>query len=352
MQHFCFLATQENPLIINNFVTMKNVIFLAAFAILTLKTYGQEKQIKVMYVGDAKTACTYNNAITSCLKVKSHPDSFWREFPYEIEGFIFEPGVETQIEVSVEAIANPQENGPKYAYKLIRVIESRVTVLEDKRILANNKWKLLNMEQNRKIIPAKNANAWFKFNIDSNKLEGFSGCNSLSGNTTYENGVMQFGMLGTTMVSCENDAIEKYVKEAMVGKAAFYVRNNILFIVCEDLVTLHLRPERKLDSIIKVISRPPSKYDGNTYFKLKDGHYSIRLDYLRQAQNRQMMFKVVPMTATEKKTMLVKLSNLAEDDAIKEVHILRKPHKLATLHYAIVIFKDGTKESIVIQDVH
>lgn len=330
---------------------MKKILFLAALAIFTLKTYGQEKEIKIMYIGDAKIACTYNNIITSCLKVKSDPDSSWKEFPYEIEGFIFEPGVESQVEVSVETIANPQENSPKYAYKLIRVIESHVTVLEDKRILANNKWRLINIEQNRTMIPARKANAWFKFNIDSNRLEGYAGCNTISGNTTFENGMMQFGMLTTTMMSCENDNIEKYVREAMAGKAAFYVRNNMLFVVCENLVTLHLRPERRLDSIINVIRRPPSKYDGNTYLKLKDGHYSVRLDYLKQAQNRQMIFKVVPMTATEKKTMRFKLRNVVDDDAIKEIRVLRKPHKVATLHYAIVIYKDGTQESIVIQDV-
>lgn len=330
---------------------MKKVLFLTTLVIFAFKTYGQEKQIKIMYIADAKIACTYNNITTSCLKVKSHPDSSWKDFPYEIEGFIFEPGVETQIEVSVETIANPPENAPKYAYKLIKVLETRVTVLEDKRILTNNKWKLINIEQNRKMIPVRKANAWFKFNIDSNKMEGFAGCNSLSGNTTFENGMMQFGMFNSTMMSCENDDIEKTIKEALVGKAAFYVRNNMLFVVCENLMTLHLRPERKLDSIIKVISRPPSKYDGNTYLKLKDGHYAVRLDYVKQAQNEQMMFKVIPLTPAEKKTMLFKLRNMGENNAIKEIQILRKPHKVATLHYAVIIFKDGTKESIVIQDV-
>lgn len=327
------------------------MLFLAVLATFALKTYGQETQIKIMYVGDAKIACTYNNTVTSCLKVKSHPDSSWKEFPYEIEGFIFEPGLESQIEVSVETIASPQENGPKYAYKLIRVIESRRTVLEDKRILTNNRWKLINIEQNRNLVPARKANAWFKFNIDSNKIEGFAGCNGISGNTTFENGSMQFGMMTTTMLSCANDDIEKYIRDAMVGRAAFYVRNNMLFVVCENLVTLHLRPEKKLDSIIKVINRPASKYDGNTYLKLKDGHYSVRLDYLKQAQNKQMIFKTVPLTATEKKTMLFKIRNIAEDDEIKEIRVLRKQHKIGTLHYAIVIFKDGTQESIVIQDV-
>ncbi len=331
---------------------MKNAFILFFLTILSFQQLNAQKSVtKLWYIADAKIACTYNNTITSCLKIRSHSDSSWKDFPYEIEGFIFEPGVETRIELIETEILYPEDNGPKYTYKLVKVLETKITVLKDKRLLGGNKWKIINIESNRTILPSKRANAYLVFEIDSNRISGFGGCNQFGGNTLIEDGDLTFGLINSTMLSCLNDEVERQVKEALVGKAAYYVRNNMLFIVCENHTILHLRPEKKLDSILAVINSPAKASDGNIYTFLKNGECFVKLDFLPEANKKPLMFKKAVMSVEEKKTMKHKLVNVFPESNIVSLHILKKIDKKTGLNHAVVIFRDGTQKTVLIHHV-
>lgn len=330
---------------------MKKILFTFALFFTINLAFSQGSTISSIYIGDSKVACQYNNTITSCLKIKSHLDSNWREFPYEIEGFIFEPGVEVHIEMEQTPVLFPEDNGPKYTYKQIRVIDTRSTVLDNKALLAANKWKIINLEMDRVVTPAKKAGAYILFNIDSNTVSGFAGCNSFFANTLIENGILQFGIANNTLLACSNDAIEQRIMEGIKGKAAYYVRNNMLFIVCENRMILHCRPEKKLDSLIADINKPVVVSRGNTFGNMQNGEYVVTLDELPKAANMQMFFKSSVLTAAEKKTIKIKLKNNNPDEPVSQILILSKPHKMIGYFYAIVVLKDGTKTNVVMRNV-
>jgi heat shock protein HslJ len=331
---------------------MKNAFIVFFLSLLSHQQLtAQNPNTRILYIGDAKIACNVNNTITSCFKVRSHPDSSWTSFPYEIEGFIFEPGVEAMVEIQEKPIAFPEDNGPKFTYHLIQVLETKNTVLIDKRLLTANKWKLINIEQDRAITPARKAGAFFEFDIDSNRINAFGGCNRLSGHTMIENGDMTFGVFTSTMMSCANDEIERKIKEAMVGKAAYYIHNNMLFVVCENHVILHLRPEKKLDSMMAIVNKKSSVLEGNTYVLMKDGNCIVRLDYVKEVKNKTLTFKKGTLTAVEKKTIKYKLTNLLPNAEVISIYILKKIDRTSGMNYAELIFKDGTRKTILIRNV-
>lgn len=330
---------------------MKKIIFTFLVLFTWSLSFSQGNVLSNIYIADSKVACQFNNTVTSCLKIKSHLDSNWKEFPYEIEGFIFEPGVEVHIEMERVPILFPEDNGPKFTYKQIRVIDTRATVLENKVLLAANKWKIINLEMDRVVTPAKKAGAYMLFNIDSNRVYGFAGCNSFSANTLIENGILQFGIAMNTLVACPNDAIEQRIMEGLKGKAAYYFRNNMLFVVCENRMILHCRPEKKLDSLISEINKPVVLERGNTFADMQNGEYVVTLDELAQAARKQMFFKKSVLSAVEKKTIRLKLKNSNVDETISQILILSKPHKLKGSYYAIVIMKDGSRTNVVMRNV-
>lgn len=330
---------------------MKKIVFAILCLLNFQVAFSQDSKVRNIYIADSKVACQYNNTITSCLKIKSHLDSNWKEFPYEIEGFIFEPGVEVYIEMQETKILFPEDNGPKYTYKQLRVIESRATVLDQKILLASNKWKIINLELDRVVTPVKKASAYLTFNIDSNTVSGFAGCNSFMCNTLIENGILQFGIAQNTLMACSNDAIEQRIMEGLKGKAAYYIRNNMLFVVCENRMIIHCRPEKKLDSLIADINKPIVVSRGNTFADMQNGEFVVTLDELPKAANKQMFFKKIVLSATEKKTMKYKLKNVNSDETISQIIILNKPHKMKGYFYAIVIMKDGSKSNVVMRNV-
>lgn len=328
---------------------MKKLLFSLCLLFPGFALFSQEPVLKELIIGDSKIACQYNNTITSCLKVKHHPDSNWREFPYTIEGFIFEPGVEVRIAIEESPVLFPEDNGPKYTYKLVKVLESRATVLDNKKLLAANRWKVINLEMDRNITPARKSGAWIIFNTDSNTISGFGGCNSFGGNTLIENGVLQFGLLTNTLLACANSELEGRIMEGLKGKAAFYIRNNMLFVVCENHLILHLRPEKKLDSLIREVNKPTPR--GNTFADMQTGDYAVTLDDVKEAGNQQMVFSSVKLSETEKKTIRIKLKNSSPSDPVSMILILSKPHKLKGHYYATLVMVDGTRKTIVIRNV-
>jgi heat shock protein HslJ len=332
-----------------------SLTLLIIFSIISNTSLGQTETNKTIIVADAKISCTYQNTIMACLKIKSHPDSVWRDFPHQIEGFIFEPGFETTIEISETVIQFPGDSVATTQYKLVKTIDKVNRVLTDKRLLSNNRWKIVNYEKDGTLTPLRRTNAFVIFDIDNNKISGNNSCNTFNGNTIIDDGVVSFGILMSTKMACENNQSEALINDALTGKAAYYVRNNILFIVCENRGILHLKPEKRLDSMMQVINTPKSPFDGNTLFTLKDGKVQIKLDELPQAKNRMMIFNTGKLTDLEKKPnspVSKALINTDSESEITKIQILKTPHKTNNVKHIVVFLKDGTKRKMEISQVY
>jgi heat shock protein HslJ len=332
-----------------------SLTLLIIFSIISNTSLGQTETSKTIIVADAKISCNYQNTIMACLKIKSHPDSIWRDFPYEIEGFIFEPGFETILEISETVIQFPGDSAAIKQYKLVKTISKVNKVLTDKRLLSNNRWKIVNYEKDGTLTPLRRTNAFAIFDIDNNKISGNNSCNTFNGNTIIEDGVISFGILMSTKMACENNQSEALINDALTGKAAYYVRNNILFIICENRGILHLKPEKRLDSMIQVINTPKSPFDGNTMFALKDGKIQVKLDGIPEVKNRMMLFNTAKLTEAEKKPnspVAKVLVNIDSESVISKIQILKTPHKINNSKYIIVFLKDGTKQKMEISEVY
>lgn len=330
---------------------MKRLTLILLFLGYALTDTQAQSTYKYWYIGDSKMACQIGDMVTSCLRVRTSPDSAWRDFPWEIEGFLWEPGTETLIELEESPMTTPSAEGQTTRYRFIRVVEVKNTVLKNKELLNATRWKLVNIEQDRKLIPmVKRANAWVQFNTDSNTVYGFGGCNSFGGNAEVKEGEIGFGQMLSTLKACPGDSIEKKLLETMVGQSQFYIRNNILFITCQNNSTLHFRPEKRIDSLVNTLNKPQI-YRGNTYNLLRNGQYGVTLDDVPESANKNYLFGVVKTTAAEKKTIKLKLVNSSTENDIQEVHILLKPHKTKGVNHAVIVFKNGTKRNIFIKNV-
>jgi heat shock protein HslJ len=326
---------------------MKNILIVFVL----LLTFGEinAQKTHLWYVADKKIACQSGDVVMACLLIKTSKDSAWKDFPHEIEGFIFEQGVEVRIEV-LETLVPDSAGNLQQVYKLVSTMEERKTVIEDKRVLTSNTWKIINIQERQKQYPSKKTGAFLVFQVDSGRISGFSGCNRLSGNAQFSDGSVNFGMIASTKMGCDYNEVEQKINAALVGRAAYYVRNNILFMICENGAVLHLRPEKKLDSILLVISKPPSIFDGNTFF-FEGENCPVRLDDVPEAGGVPMMFRRTALTAQEKEKILYKLVNIAPDHQVAEIHILKKNHKVHGMNYALVVFKDGSSKQVDIRQV-
>ncbi len=316
------------------------------------KVWAQNVETKVMIVADAKTACENNGVISSCYKVKMHKDSNWSVFPYEIEGFIFEPGIESTIEIQIIQQFNQVTQTLETVYHFIKTIESKSTVLDDPKILTFCQWKLLNIEQYLKVVPmVKKANANIRFSVDSGFSTGFGGCNGFYIPSKFEQGVIHFGIGQSTLLSCSNEEIEKKVMDALKGKAAFYYRNNMLFVVCENLMTLHFRPAKRIDSLVMSLYKPAVQSRGNTFANLGNGTFYITLDDVQQSAKKDFTLNSRSLTATEKQTYQCILNNIDLDDPLKTIYIFKKLNAATQTFNADLIYKDGSKKRIQIKNV-
>lgn len=316
------------------------------------ETKAQEIEIKKWYVADSKTACQLGDAMTSCLRIRESEDSNWVNFPWTIEGFNHEKGFEYYIEVKQQKLKYTEIDGPKYTYTLNTIIYQKSTVHTDKRILANNTFQIINIEQYGKKTLAMKAKPYIKFDLDSNVVYGFSGCNSFMGSCSYATAFMQFGTLTGTLKSCNFDDIESKITAALKGKATFYARNNMLYIVCENFMTLHCRPEKRLDSILNVIELEKQPKNDINFMKNEDGSYRVNAPAMHANANLFFMYRPAKLTEAERKKLKYKLLPIGMNPEISMVEILNKTHEKPDMFYAIITYKDGSKREMEIRDAN
>jgi len=312
----------------------------------------QDNEIKKWYVADAKIGCQLGDAMTSCLRIRESEDSNWVNFPWTIEGFTHEKGFEYYIEVSQQKLKFTEVDGPQYQYSLNTIIYEKSTVHTDKRILENNTFQIINIEQYGKKTLALKAKPSIKFDLDSNVIYGFSGCNSFMGPCSYATAFMQFGMLTSTLRSCNFDDIESKITAALKGKATFYARNNMLYIVCENFMTLHCRPEKRLDSILNVIELEKQPKNDINFMKNVDGSYRVNAPAMHGNANLFFMYRPAKLTDAERKKLNYKFLPIGMNPEITMVEILTKANEKPDMFYAIITYKDGSKREMEIRNAN
>lgn len=330
----------------------KTVLLFSMLAGICLNTFAQEPEIKTWIVADSKMACTNGDEVTSCYRVKEHADSNWIQLPWNINGFLHEKGTEYIIEVILEKIPFTEKNGPQYTYTLKRIVSQKNNVLTDKRLLANNTFRLINIEEYGKMRLAIKSKANLKFNIDSNIVEGFSGCNNLKVSCSYATAFLQFGPMVADKITCPNAEIETRLLGGLAGKASFYVRNNMLFIVCENFVTLHLKPERSLDSIMKVIDDENAPKNDINFTKTPDGTILVNAPIEGSKQNLLTACKkTTAPESTKKNAPIITTFKPIDKNAIFVKMVLsKKAHPTPSMFYATIYYKNGTKKEVEIRD--
>ncbi|MES2618426.1 MAG: DUF4377 domain-containing protein [Bacteroidota bacterium] len=332
---------------------MRKTVFLFSMLLgFCLNTFAQEPIIKTWIVADARMACTVGDAVTSCYRIKEHVDSNWIQFPWTIDGFLHDKGTEYIIEVQLEKIPFTEKNGPEYTYTLKRIVSQKNNVLTDKRLLANNKFQLINIEEYGKLKLAIKSKAFLKFNIDSNIIEGFSGCNNLKVSCSFATAFLQFGPMVADKTTCPNAEIESKILGGLAGKASFYVRNKMLFMVCENYVTLHLRPERSLDSILKVIDDENAPKNDINFSKAPDGTILVNAPIQDGKLNLITPCKKTTAPESTKKgaAIITTFTPLEKNAIFVKMVLSKKPHPTPNMFYATIYYKNGIKKEVEIRD--
>ncbi len=324
-------------------------ILLTVVILLSFQDIFAQTKTKRLIIGDTKKSCIYNNTIMACFQAKVHKDSSWKDFPYQISGFNFEPGYESELEL--QEIYDYSDSLQSLKYKLITIINTEKTIITNPLVLTNNKWNLLNAVRDVKNIPLRKKGIYFRLDSTFTQFSGFASCNDYSGKVKIDDGVIEFGIMVSTKMSCDNIESENLLLDAFKGKAAFYVRNNILFVICENGTTLHFRPEKKLDSIIEVIKRPKNIFDGNTYTKLGKNMYQVTLSELPDYKNKPMIFNEFQISEKEKTTYRLILKNPDPKTEVLYIKILKRNSEKTDFLDADIIFKNGTKQRVLIQNI-
>ena len=68
-----------------------------------------------------RVPCT-GEARTQCLRVRTLPDTSWKNYSIPIAGFTFEEGYRWRLDVERRRVPNPPADGSSLAYRLVRVI--------------------------------------------------------------------------------------------------------------------------------------------------------------------------------------------------------------------------------------
>jgi hypothetical protein len=306
----------------------------------------QESTKKVIFIAGEKMRCEMGNIITSCYKMKPHEDSAWRAFSYEIDGFIWQPGMQHQLQV--EEI---KENNT-FSYRMLSMIESIPTVLNQTVILKNNIWELIGIRVFHNYMPnVRRSGVNVYFNLDSNYATGFGGCNSYLVKASFQDGRISFKDYQSTLKSCTNDSIEKLLQDVMSGESEFYYKGKILYIGNSNGVLLNLRPKYKIDSLIYALTHP-KPYKGNSFQFLEGVSYDVTLDDLEEFKGNSYLFVSDEISKEESKKIYLRLNNIDKNNQVESILIFNKDGSTAEgIYKAEVIFKDGSKKTVNLRNV-
>ncbi len=128
------------------------------------------------------------------------------------------------------------------------------------------------------------------------------------------------------------------------------MRKGMVYVVCENFMTLHLKPERSMDSILKVMQEEKYPKKDIHFFKTEDGIYIVNAP---TSDGKAILFnnyRPFKLTAEEKKTTHLKLVPFHQTGEITEILISNKEHETPHMFYATITYKNGKKKTVEIRD--
>jgi heat shock protein HslJ len=153
-----------------------------------------------MYVGPELVDCV-GVAPQTCYQVKFEEGDEWQLLYNDIEGFEFQPGIESELLVNKITVENPPADGSSIRYELVQIVsqsETQTAEMENLDFLLNTNWDLVTMNGE---APIDGAVPTLSFEDES--VNGTTGCNSYFGSYTLDGTNLSIGQVGQTEMFCE-----------------------------------------------------------------------------------------------------------------------------------------------------
>ena len=117
-------------------------------------------------------------------------------------------------------------------------------------------------------------------------------------------------------------------------------------------MTLHLKPERSLDSIFKVIEDEKAPKNDINFLRNEDGTYIINLPASDGQGFLLFTYRSIKLSAEERKKIKLKFIPIGPSPEIDEIRVLNKEHESPQMSYATIIYKNGMKKEVEIRDAN
>lgn len=181
------------------------------------------QQKNILWVNSQKVEC-YGVGKTQCMQVYKGEDldnAKWELFYGQIEGFTFEEGYLTKLEIKEEQIENPPADASSTRVIMLKALEK----IADYSANTNGSWVLTKLND----APINKATKLPTLNINLSKMQvsGFGGCNTFSGaikKLTHNS--VGFGNLATTNKACANPNIEQEFYQALNSINTYQIKGN------------------------------------------------------------------------------------------------------------------------------
>ncbi len=195
--------------------------------------FGCTAKNKVFWVNGVKAPCVGVSPMECLLTYegKNPQDAAWELFYDHINGFVFEPGVQQQVKVSVEHLdpKDVPQDASTIRYSLITVLDKQN--MQGKEM--EGEWIL--SELNGKKVTTSELPPTANFSFATSKVTGYDGCNQyFSQFTQSKENQLTFSPFGGTKKMCPNmDAANEFL-QAMSSASQFSVAGNKMSITNTD----------------------------------------------------------------------------------------------------------------------
>lgn len=227
---------------------MKKILSITTLATL-LFSCNSVKNTTTMYVSGYTTPCT-GVGPQECLLIHNGDNldsTQWELFYDNIEGFEYEEGYLQKIKVKKEerSVEETPADASIYTYSLVEVLEKEI----DNRTLLEGEWSVVNIEgrpiNTRATLPN------LSFDILTNKVNGFDGCNSFFGDIQkLNNEEITLGNFGATKKMCPNMQLPMSFQKNIHSTVAYSVTESTLEFLDKDGAVVISFAKVKVDPII------------------------------------------------------------------------------------------------------
>jgi heat shock protein HslJ len=249
---------------------MRMALCLLALLVLSTVTAAQDSDsgaVKTLYVASEPVPCQ-GIGPQLCLQVKEAPDEAYSLFYDSIEGFVYEPGYDYELLVTVSDIENPPADASSLRYTLVEV-------LSQTRALEGNIWLLdsyLNAEgQMLDRLAQSQVTAAFGDMI----LSGSAGCNAYSTNYTVDGSSLEIDLIVSTLMFCAPEALmdQEAAFTSLLDRVATYaiVEGQLQLSDAEGNVLLSFSPQEPLALVDSVWLLDSMTISGDAVASVLDG---------------------------------------------------------------------------------